>query len=98
MESKHNYGPFLIVVPLSTLTNWRIEFEKWTPAIRKLVYKGAPAERKELALKLRHTKFNVCLTTYEYVLKDKGELGRPYWQYIIVDEGHEMKNPKSKLA
>ena len=29
MEVKHNNGPFLIVVPLSTLSNWVNEFNKW---------------------------------------------------------------------
>lgn len=29
---------------------------------------------------------------------DKAELNRFHWQYIVVDEGHKMKNPKSKFA
>ena len=37
-------------------------------------------------------KFNVCLTTYEYVLREKNELGKIHWKYIIVDEGHKLKN------
>ena len=98
MEHKQNFGPFLVVVPLSTLTNWKIEFEKWAPSIKKVIYKGTPQERKDLALYIKNNKFNVCLTTYEYVLKDKSELNRFHWQYIVVDEGHKMKNPKSQFA
>ena len=98
MEHKQNFGPFLVVVPLSTLTNWKIEFEKWAPSIKKVIYKGSPQERKELAVYIKNNKFNVCLTTYEYVLKDKSELNRFHWQYIVVDEGHKMKNPKSQFA
>ena len=98
MEHKQNFGPFLVVVPLSTLPNWKMEFEKWAPRIKKIIYKGNPQQRKEIAYYLRHNKFNVCLTTYEYVLKDKSELNRFHWQYIVVDEGHKMKNPKSKFA
>ncbi len=37
-------------------------------------------------------KFNVILTTFEYVMKDKHFLKKIKWQYIIVDEGHRMKN------
>ncbi len=42
MEFKKNCGPFLIIVPLSTLSNWVLEFDKWAPSIKKLIYKGNP--------------------------------------------------------
>ncbi len=31
--SQKDFGPFLIIVPLSTLPNWSLEFEKWAPAL-----------------------------------------------------------------
>ncbi len=31
-------------------------------------------------------------------MKDKSVLNRITWQYIIVDEGHRMKNYKCKFA
>ncbi len=34
MEKKKNMGPYLIIVPLSTLSNWMLEFEKWAPSIQ----------------------------------------------------------------
>ena len=42
--------------------------------------------------------FNVLVTTYEYVMRDKAALRKLEWQYIIVDEGHRMKNAQSKFA
>lgn len=33
IETKGNEGPFLIVVPLATITNWQTEFKKWAPSI-----------------------------------------------------------------
>jgi ATP-dependent helicase STH1/SNF2 len=42
MENKKNYGPFLVVVPLTTLSNWMIEFDRWAPNIKKIIYKGSP--------------------------------------------------------
>jgi ATP-dependent helicase STH1/SNF2 len=48
MEKKMNHGPYLIVVPLSTLANWNMEFEKWAPRVVRVLYKGAPKIRKEL--------------------------------------------------
>jgi SNF2 family DNA or RNA helicase len=43
MEVKGNKGPFLIVVPLSTINNWSLEFEKWAPDIVKVRCAGARA-------------------------------------------------------
>jgi ATP-dependent helicase STH1/SNF2 len=125
MEYKHNNGPFLIVVPLSTLSNWVNEFNRWAPDVLKVmpvnvlgvagvaitytayeisvpvtpclerldalytdtcmrrvfisvpsplqvVYKGAPDERKRLFKEeVESGQFNVLLTTYEYIMKDK---------------------------
>ena len=36
MEFKQNNGPFLVVVPLSTLSNWVNETEKWAPTMIKV--------------------------------------------------------------
>lgn len=34
LMSEHNItGPFLVVVPLSTISNWEKEFRKWAPAM-----------------------------------------------------------------
>lgn len=48
IETKKNFGPFLIIVPLSTLSNWNNEFEKWAPSVKKLIYKGSPQMRKDI--------------------------------------------------
>ena len=49
IESKGNEGPFLVVVPLTTISNWSMEFDKWAPDIRKIIYKGKKHERPLLA-------------------------------------------------
>ena len=39
-------GPFLVVVPLSTITNWAKEFRKWLPDMNVVVYVGNRASRE----------------------------------------------------
>ncbi|SPO22499.1 probable SNF2 - component of SWI/SNF global transcription activator complex [Ustilago trichophora] len=98
MEFKKQNGPFLVIVPLSTLTNWVNEFIKWAPSVSTLVYKGTPNVRKQLTGRLRSMNFQVLLTTYEYIIKDKHLLGKIKWVHMIIDEGHRMKNTQSKLT
>ncbi|XP_072243436.1 probable global transcription activator SNF2L2 isoform X1 [Leuresthes tenuis] len=98
MELKRLNGPYLIIVPLSTLSNWVYELDKWAPSVVKIAYKGTPALRRGLVPQLRSGKFNVLLTTYEYIIKDKHILAKIRWKYMIVDEGHRMKNHHCKLT
>ena len=42
VETKRNEGPYLLVVPLTTLPNWKLEFEKWAPSLHIIIYKGSP--------------------------------------------------------
>jgi ATP-dependent helicase STH1/SNF2 len=98
IEKKQENGPYLVLVPLSTLTNWTSEFSKWAPTVRTLVLKGDKQSRKLLADRVKRVDFQVLLTTYEYVIKEVAVLSKIKWHHMIIDEGHRMKNAKSKLA
>ena len=98
MEKKRNMGPYLIIVPLSTLSNWMLEFDKWAPSVVALAYKGSPQGRKGVQAQVKSGRFNALVTTYEYVIKDKAILSKIRWKYMIIDEGHRMKNHHCKLT
>ncbi|KAF7546962.1 hypothetical protein G7046_g9153 [Stylonectria norvegica] len=98
IERKQQQGPYLVIVPLSTLTNWNLEFEKWAPSVSRIVYKGPPNVRKLQQDRIRQGKFQVLLTTYEYIIKDRPILSKIKWFHMIIDEGHRMKNAQSKLS
>ncbi|RPD53898.1 hypothetical protein L227DRAFT_589139 [Lentinus tigrinus ALCF2SS1-6] len=38
------------------------------------------------------TNFPVVLTTYQIVINDRAELAKYHWGFIVVDEGHRLKN------
>lgn len=80
------------------MTNWTLEFDKWVPSVSKIVYKGPPQTRKELANIVQSGHFQVLLTTFEYIIRDTQALCGTKWLYLIMDEGHRMKNANSKLT
>nr|XP_040017925.1 chromodomain-helicase-DNA-binding protein 2 isoform X1 [Gasterosteus aculeatus aculeatus] len=97
------YGPFLVVVPLSTLSSWQREFETWAPQMNVVVYLGDVMSRKSIRdyewvnHQTKRIRFNALLTTYEILLKDKGVLGNINWAFLGVDEAHRLKNDDSLL-
>lgn len=97
-ETKQEQGPYLVIVPLSTITNWTLEFEKWAPTLNTIIYKGTPNQRRALQNQIRIGNFDVLLTTYEYIIKDRSLLAKQDWAHMIIDEGHRMKNAQSKLS
>ena len=85
------YGPFLVIVPLSTITAWQSQFATWAPDINVITYIGTAAARDvirnyEFGPSNKKLKMNVLLTTYEITLRDVKELGDIKWQVLAVDE------------
>ncbi|KAI1905865.1 putative ATPase [Ophidiomyces ophidiicola] len=96
-------GPFLIATPLSTLSNWVNEFARWTPKIKTVLYHGTKEDRaqiRQLRMKVQDQKnfdFPVVCTSYEICMNDRKFLADYQWKYIIVDEGHRLKNMNCRL-
>lgn len=92
-------GPFLIIVPKSTLDNWRREFLKWTPNVNVLVLHGDKDARASIVRNIiLQARFDVLITSYEMVIREKNALKRLAWQYIVIDEAHRIKNEQSALS
>lgn len=97
-------GPFLIVAPLATLPNWVREFEKWLPAHPVVRYHG-PAASRDALLKgpmnvksKRNLNFPFIVTSYEVAIRDQSKLEKlSEFTYVIVDEGHRLKNHRCTL-
>lgn len=95
-------GPYLVIAPLSTLSNWVNEISRFAPSINAIIYHGDKKERNELRNKHMPRsigpKFPIVVTSYEVALNDARKILRHYnWKYMVVDEGHRLKNSKCKL-
>ena len=84
----------MLVMPLSLVDNWQAEFEKWAPEIRVEIFHGSKSER-ERNVKRVMKKGGVALTTYGIIEKNVEFLVNTSfkWDYLILDEGHKIKNP-----
>ncbi|XP_069508223.1 chromodomain-helicase-DNA-binding protein 6 isoform X2 [Ambystoma mexicanum] len=101
-------GPFLIIAPLSTITNWEREFRTWTQ-MNAVVYHGSQISRQMIHQYEMHYrdlqgntidgifKFQVIITTFEMILADCPELKKIMWSCVIIDEAHRLKNRNCKL-
>ncbi|XP_072280863.1 lymphoid-specific helicase [Pyxicephalus adspersus] len=95
-------GPFLVCGPLSTLPNWISEFKRFTPEVPVLLYHGNPQERRRLAQKVNKRDgalqiYPVVVTSFEIAMRDRVVLQHRSWKYMILDEGHRIKNMNCRL-
>ncbi|GLG94472.1 Chromatin-remodeling complex ATPase chain Iswi [Gryllus bimaculatus] len=106
--SKNLKGPFLVVAPLSTLPNWISEFKRFCPTVPVILFHGNSDERKKM-MKLFRLKslqtvggevkvYPVIVTSYNIILMEPRFFGSYKWLYLVVDEGHRLKNKDCKLT
>lgn len=100
--------PHLVIAPSSVLSNWMIEFEKFAPDLKVVKYHGTMDERLHIQHELRQflpgkkrlpgAELDVVLAPITYFQKEKSDdrsfLRKFGWDYMIVDEGHVLKNAK----
>lgn len=88
--------PSLIVCPPTLTGHWYYEIQKYTDTLRPVLYTGNSRERSRLLGKLQS--YDVVITSYEVVRNDISSLEGYHWLYCILDEGHVIKNAKTKLT
>ncbi|MBK9146072.1 MAG: SNF2 helicase associated domain-containing protein [Candidatus Melainabacteria bacterium] len=89
-------APSLVVAPTSVVYNWLSEAKKFTPSLSTALFLGR--DRGELLVKLgkdKGKKPDVVFTTYGIIRRDYEQLKKIQFEYLILDEAQNIKNPES---
>lgn len=81
----------LIVTPTSLIHNWKSEFEKFAPSLSVGISHGLKKDRLGIIKNIND--FNVILTTYGSLRNDIEEYEKLEFDYCIIDEAQNIKNP-----
>ncbi len=88
--------PSLVVCPPTLSGHWVQEIRTYAPFLTVSSYIGSPVERK--ALKDSLGKTDIVITSYDVCRNDVEVLEKHNWNYVILDEGHLIKNPRTKIS
>ncbi|HFD2043676.1 TPA: DEAD/DEAH box helicase [Clostridium perfringens] len=104
----------IVVVPTSVIYNWMDEFEKFAPSIRVGLVHGSKSKRdrvlrgfkRGIGIKVEeenlkeksYEKYDVLLTTYGTLKNDEKAYENLSFDYCIIDEAQNIKNPAAQAT
>jgi SNF2 family DNA or RNA helicase len=101
-EEGQGNSPSLIICPTSVVSNWQSEAEKFFTDCPVILYTGVKrgvhrqAIRRRLKRPPQSLSGPLVVTSYDIARRDYKLLNQIPWLYVIVDEGHNIKNPDAK--
>lgn len=93
-DKKKLKGKYIVIAPLSTVGNWKREFDKWLPSMNcHVLYNTAEMRDQCLIENIIPGKFDVIITSYGAVSTCLNYLRRWTFECVVLDEAHRIKNP-----
>ncbi|KAM3727208.1 DNA excision repair protein [Dirofilaria immitis] len=96
-------GPVLIICPTTLIYQWLKEFHRWFPLCRVAILHSSGSFHGQSAHLIRkmvipRSNGSVLLTSYGTFAKNRKHLVDKTWHYIILDEGHKIRNPEAQIT
>jgi SNF2 family DNA or RNA helicase len=85
--------PSVVIAPTSLVYNWQSEIEKFAPELNAVVVSGSKKKREELMNEIKNC--DVVITSYPLIRRDIEEYKEISFNYCILDEAQQIKNPLS---
>jgi SWI/SNF-related matrix-associated actin-dependent regulator of chromatin subfamily A3 len=90
-------GPTLVVAPKGVMSNWEKQIQHhvtWDRYPKVLRFHANSAVKDEKVISTH----KVVITTYHKLVTDALLLTKIKWRRLIFDEGHNIRNPRTKMA
>lgn len=86
----------IVITPTALIYNWKSEFEKFAPDLKVgIVYSS---KEKRLKTLKQYKDYDVILTTYGTYKNDMEDYKNLKFDYLIIDEAQNIKNPDSAIT
>lgn len=86
----------IVITPTSLIYNWENEFEKFTPDIKLGIAYGNKVQRENVLENYKD--YDVILTSYGAYKNDMEKYKNITFDYCIIDEAQNIKNPDSIIT
>jgi len=96
VKNNKNQVMSLVVCPPTLTGHWVEETLKFCDYLKPLHYYGNPTDRNRLQKQVKN--YNMVVASYEVVRNDISFFSKFMWNYCILDEGHIIRNGKSKIS
>lgn len=90
----------LLICPVTVMHQWVSEFHKWWPLCRVCIlhksgsFQGKPSKLIDEV----YAKRGVLIVSYDAVMANIKEINKKYWHYVVLDEGHKIRNPDLRVT
>ncbi|KAG8519681.1 DNA excision repair protein ERCC-6, partial [Galemys pyrenaicus] len=93
-------GPTVIVCPTTVMHQWVKEFHTWWPPFRVAILHetGSYSHKKEKLIRDIALCHGILITSYSYIRLMQDDISRHDWHYVILDEGHKIRNPNAAIT
>ncbi|XP_061857318.1 DNA excision repair protein ERCC-6 [Colius striatus] len=93
-------GPTVIVCPATVMHQWVKEFHTWWPSFRVAILHetGSYTNRKDKLIHEIASCHGILITSYSYIRLMQDNIQRYDWHYVILDEGHKIRNPNAAVT
>ncbi|NXY40354.1 ERCC6 protein, partial [Ceuthmochares aereus] len=93
-------GPTVIVCPATVMHQWVKEFHTWWPPFRVAILHetGSYTDKKLKLIREIASCHGILITSYSYIRLMQDNIHSYDWHYVILDEGHKIRNPNAAVT